>query len=983
VIDRYVERIESVLGGRDGPGARAGLHLMTSAGGLVRAGQFRPKDSLLSGPAGGVVGAAAAGLAAGFRRTIAFDMGGTSTDVSRYDGEHALAFEHEVGGVSIVAPALAIESVAAGGGSICRTIDGSLCVGPQSAGASPGPACYGAGGPLTITDCNLLLGRLDPAGFGVPIDPEASRRRLKELLGDLEQQTGREHDADDALESLIRIADERMAEAIARVSIREGYNPAEYALVCFGGAGGQHAAAIAERLGIRTVVVPPDAGLLSALGLGAAGIERIAERQVLRPLDDTDLAPIVHELVDRATDEVMAQGADRAGVAIARCLVTLRLHGQETGLAIERRADDDVPALTQAFRARYTEVYGHPPPERKIEIEAVRVVARQRATSADFIGHRPSAIPRSSEVLFRRIRVAGGWMDAALHRRTALRVGASISGPALVLEDHTTTLVPSGWSGLVHVAGALVLTRQPSAAGPAAVVPTTARNEISTGRLLSIARDMGEMLRRTALSTNVKERLDFSCAILDGEGQLVVNAPHIPVHLGSLGVCVRRLRESLEIGPGDVVVTNHPGFGGSHLPDVTVVTPVFAGGRLIAFTACRAHHAEIGGARPGSMPTEARTLLEEGVVIPPTHLVRAGEGRWDHIDRLLRAPPYPSRAPAENLADLRAQVAANHHGATSLRAFAADVGAEQLRAAMDLLTDRAARGAQRAIAALTSRGCLYQAEERLDDGSALRVSMTPSAGRLSVDFAGCAPLHPGNLNATPAIVRATVIYVLRLLIDEPLPLNEGLLRNVDISIPRGMLNPDFPSDVTRCPAVAGGNVETSQRLVDTLIKALGLAACSQGTMNNTLFGTDRFGYYETVCGGAGAGPGFDGASAVHTHMTNTRITDPELLEHRYPVRLERFAIRRGSGGAGRHRGGDGVTREMSFLAPCSLSVLTQHRAAGPYGLAGGAAGQTGSQRLVRTGGRIEPLAPIDGLEVAPGDRLILHTPGGGGWGAPD
>ncbi|HET9210475.1 MAG TPA: hydantoinase B/oxoprolinase family protein [Thermoanaerobaculia bacterium] len=497
---------------------------------------------------------------------------------------------------------------------------------------------------------------------------------------------------------------------------------------------------------------------------------------------------------------------------------------------------------------------------------------------------------------------------------------------------------------------------------------------------------MGERLQRTAVSTNVKERLDFSCALLDPAGELVVNAPHIPVHLGALGLCVRRLRETIAMAPGDVVVTNHPGFGGSHLPDVTVVTPVYEdeeGGTLLGYVASRAHHAEIGGIRPGSMPPGARRLIEEGVVIPPSYLIQRGEPRWDEMRRLLLEAPYPTRAVEENLADLRAAVAANHRGAEALQGLAREHGRETVARYMAALKARAEDRLRAALARLPLGR--YEAVERLDDGAPIvaRIEIAgPGADpAVVIDFAGSSGVHPGNLNAPPAVVRSAVLYVLRLLIAEPLPLNEGILRAVDIRIPPGMLNPPFPDDPAEAPAVVGGNVETSQRLVDTLIKALGLAACGQGTMNNLLFGSERFGFYETVCGGAGAGPGFAGASAVHTHMTNTRITDPEVLEHRYPVRLERFAIRTGSGGAGRWRGGDGAVREIVFLAPMSLSLLSQHRVERPYGMEGGEPGQPGRQRLVRASGEVEELASIDGREVGPGDRLILETPGGGGWGA--
>jgi len=522
--------------------------------------------------------------------------------------------------------------------------------------------------------------------------------------------------------------------------------------------------------------------------------------------------------------------------------------------------------------------------------------------------------------------------------------------------------------------------------------------ELFTHRFAALARGMGERLRRTAVSTNVKERLDFSCALLDPEGRLVVNAPHIPVHLGALGLCVRAVAAQLPLGPGDVAVTNHPAFGGSHLPDVTVITPVYeerskhlladpgrgasarsARRNLLGWVASRAHHAELGGTRPGSMPPDACTLAEEGVVIAPRYLLRAGEPCWDELMALLAAPPWPSRAVAENLADLAAAVAANHHGAETLRRLVAEHGRAPVANAMTALR---ARAASQLRAALTRLGDgRREAEQRLDDGALLRVAIDVHGDRVCVDFTGSSPVHPGNLNATPAVVRAVVLYVLRLLVAEPLPLNEGLLEPVDLVVPEGMLNPRFPDDPALAPAVVGGNVETSQRLVDTLIAALRLTACGQGTMNNVLFGDERFGYYETVCGGTGAGPGFDGASAVHSHMTNTRITDPEVLEHRFPVRLERFAVRRGSGGEGAFRGGDGAVRELTFLQQASLSVVTQHRVEAPFGVDGGAPGARGRQRLLRTDGSVEELGSVDGREVRAGDRLLLETPGGGGWGS--
>jgi len=984
VIGTYLQGVRGALdGGR--------LHVMTSAGGLVRPEDFRAKDSLLSGPAGGVVGAALAGRRSGHARVIAFDMGGTSTDVARVDGDFEYLWEHEVGGARIVAPALAIESVAAGGGSVC-VFDGlGLRVGPESAGASPGPACYGAGGPLTLTDCNLLLGRLDPARFAIPVDAAPAADAADAILARVRSETGEAVEREALLEGLIEIADERMADAIRGISLRRGYDPAEYALVAFGGAGAQHACGVAARLGIGTVVVPADAGLLSALGIGHAPLERFAERQVLRPLDDVEssLPSLFAALAAEASEAVAREGVPPGEIEVRRRIASLRYVGQDSALALEWDAD---VSLRDAFQARYAAVYGHRPAARAIEVESLRAIAGTRTVDPP---HLPAADPHEAwPAGTRRAWIGGGWTGVAVHERDALRPGARIRGPALITERHSTTCLAAGWDARVDAAANLVLAAPSEAAAERedrdhsrtvalgqARTPDAVRTELFVSRFRALVGEMGEMLRRTALSTNVKERLDFSCALLDAEGELVVNAPHIPVHLGAMGLCVRSVREAIRMEPGDVVVTNHPGFGGSHLPDVTVITPVHdARERLIGYVASRAHHAEIGGTRPGSMPPAARTLAEEGVVIRPMHLVRAGEARWDAMRGVLAGGPHPSRGVEDNLADLAAAVAANHRGAELLRALARDHGPAAVSEHMEALKRRAEAGVRDALRRIPDG--VHAAEERLDDGSPLRVRILVEEDRATVDFTGSAGVHPGNLNATPAIVRSVVLYVLRLLVREPLPLNEGLLRAVSLVIPPGLLSPPFGDDPARDPAVVGGNTEVSQRLTDTLLKALGLAACSQGTMNNVLWGSERFGYYETVCGGAGAGPSWDGADAVHTHMTNTRITDPEVVEHRYPVRVERFGIRAGSGGAGAHRGGDGAVRELTFLVPMSLSVLTQHRAECPYGVDGGLPGAPGRQRILRASGESVELGPVDGAEVVAGDRLLLETPGGGGWGRP-
>jgi 5-oxoprolinase (ATP-hydrolysing) len=1055
-LRRYLGNIRGALAAASGesPGDEAAsavsrrLLVMTSAGGLVEAVRFQPREGLLSGPAAGVVGAAASATRSGVERVISFDMGGTSTDVARWDGELPWVYTHRVGDARLVAPAVAVETVAAGGGSICSFDGRALRVGPESAGARPGPACYGAGGPLCVTDVDLLLGRLDPGRFEIPLDVDAAERACDALVASL-RDSGEALSREELLAGLLRIADERMAEAIREISVRQGYDPAGYALLAFGGAGAQHACAVAGLLGVAEVLVPPDASLLSAFGLGAARVERVLSRQVLAPLATAadEVAAALSELGAAAVAEVAAQVGGEVEVEVTRRTAELRWLGQDHAIEVPWREGAGIDGVREAFSARYRATFGYLPAGRDIEVVALRVAAASveelpaLAATAPGTPSDPSGAEEAEAP--RRRAWFGGWLEAPVVERAALAPGRVVAGPALVAEPHTTCVVPPGWRVEADVAGGLRLrhdlhrapfegTRQDAGArgvsGGAVVSVGAARasrgdervldrpasphpiegvvpqplqapapvpspidavdRELFTHRFASVARAMGEGLRRTAVSTNVKERLDFSCGVLDPQGRLVVNAPHIPVHLGALGLCVRSVAAALPLGPGDVAVTNHPAWGGSHLPDITVVTPVYerpgaAGdaGALLGWVASRAHHAELGGKRPGSMPPDASRLAEEGVVITPRHLVRAGEPCWDEIAELLAAPPWPSRAPRENVADLAAAVAANQHGAEALRRLAGEHGAAVVWSAMDALR---ARAADQLRAALSRLGEVrHEAEQRLDDGAVIRVALTATDGRLRVDFTGSAGVHPGNLNATPAVVRSAVLYVLRLLIGEPLPLNEGLFEPVDLVLPPGMLSPDFPADPAQAPAVVGGNVETSQRVVDTLLAALGLAACSQGTMNNVLFGNARFGYYETVCGGCGAGPGFAGASAVHSHMTNTRITDPEVLEHRFPVRLERFAIRRGSGGAGRWRGGDGVVREITFLEPLALSVLSQHRVEEPYGGDGGGPGARGRQRLFRAAGGVEEMASVDGREVAAGDRLLLKTPGGGGWGEED
>lgn len=950
VLNRYIASVQD---------AAPDLKMMNSAGGLVSAEAFRPKDALLSGPAGGIVGAAKAARAAGFKRILAFDMGGTSTDVARYDGGFEYTFEHGVGDAHLVAPALAIESVAAGGGSICAYDRRGLRVGPESAGASPGPACYGAGGPLTITDVNLLLGRVPADSFEIPVDPEAAAHAAASLLALIHADStpgASPMTRDEMLSGFLAIANERMADTIRQVSTRRGYDPSEYALLSFGGAGGQHACAVADRLGVRTVIVPDDASLLSAWGIGQAAVERIAARQVLQPhskCGDIELAILIAELTDEAGAALRTEGVGGAeGIGSVRVLVSARLVGQETALDLDYHSGGRIAEL---FRNRYRAIYGaDSPTNREIEIESVRVVVSVEMSAPP--------VATDAEVVWTK---------------------CNKSSIELLVGRHSTVVVDPGWQVRTHKSGALILERQDTAT----VKPIENRGSslveetLFSARFAAIAGEMGEMLRRTAVSVNVKERLDFSCAVLGPDGGLIATAAHIPVHLGALSACVRSVADVLEMAEGDTVVVNHPAYGGSHLPDITLITPVFdSSGVRVGYVANRAHHAEVGGTRPGSMPPNATRLIEEGVVLPPTYLVRAGESQLETVMAAFTDCPFPSRNPGENRADLLAALAANRRGAELLRGLTDQYGAETVIAQMGAVTNRAAMVLTDALRKLPQGE--YPAIEAIDGGGQIQVRITVTRGHVLFDFDGTSPTHPGNLNAPPAVVRSAVLYVLRLLVGEDIPLNDGLLRPVQILLPSdSLINPEFDrANPENCPAVVGGNTETSQKIVSTLLKALGLAAGSQGTMNNILFGNPHFGYYETVCGGAGATPDAPGADAIHTHMTNTRITDVEVLERRYPVRLIRFQVRPGSGGVGRQPGGNGAIREYEFLTPVSVSVVTSNRERGPYGLVGGESGIAGSQYLVRTNGEILELPAVGGAEAAPGDRLVLFTPGGGGWG---
>lgn len=969
IIDRYISGISDRLKTRS-------FHIMSSAGGLLDAASFHAKDSLLSGPAGGVIGALAKAKLSGVDQVIAFDMGGTSTDVSLSNQRPEYRFECEIGDQKILSPSLAIETIAAGGGSICDFDGFKFTVGPQSAGATPGPACYGSDGPLTLTDVNLLLGRLSSENFSIPINTGNAERALERLIHNVKKATGKTPSKISVLLGFLQIANEKMAEAIKKVSIQQGHDPKDYALVSFGGAGGQHACSLATMLGIRKIIVPYDAGLLSAYGIGQAHVERIEEKLILQPLEKflPQQESLFNTLFQRAYDELVAKEGIDGQVREKNRFVFLRLKGQETSLEVEVKERTDI---LQEFKHQYKKVYGHWITDRMVEVESIRlrvIVTNEQPEQLKSGSKKYSPKPLTKRNIFTQVK----FISCSVYQWEHLTSGAAFRGPALVLNNNATLWVEQGWSFFLDKSNNAILQQRAKGNEKESFHSSETALTLFTNRFTSIAQQMGALLQRTAFSVNVKERLDFSCALLDAKGRLIVNAPHIPVHLGSLGVCVRHVSKKIKMRDGDVIITNHPAFGGSHLPDITLIKPVFFERELIGYVANRAHHAEIGGKQPGSMPADATCLEEEGMIISPMYLVKRNRPQWKDVERKFSSARYPTRALQENLADLNAALASVTLGENALKNLCKQHGFLVVKQYMQFLKTHAAQIMREKIKNLPFKKLV--AIEFLDDGSPLTVAIRKDKNKLLIDFSGSAGTHPGNLNATPAIVNSVVLYVMRLVLNEPVPLNEGLLEDVKVVLPRGILNPRFYASHAKSPAVVGGNTEVSPRLTDTLLKAFGLAACSQGTMNNFLFGSDTFGYYETICGGTGAGQGFHGADGVHQHMTNTRITDPEILEWRYPVRVEKFEVRPNSGGNGKWRGGNGVVREILFKAEMKVNVLTQHRVEQPYGVKGGEPGKKGEQYIVRKNGKLNMLKAIDGTVVHRGDKIIIKTPGGGGWG---
>ena len=1022
ILLRYTREFTGSLARAHG---NACVTFMQSNGGLVDGAGFRGVNGVLSGPAGGVVGMIAAGTADGPRRLIGFDMGGTSTDVSLSTGAIPRRYSAEIDGVRLQTPLVDIQTIAAGGGSILRFADGRLQVGPASAGADPGPACYRRNGPATVTDCNVVLGRIPPARFphvfgpeGIePIDADASRTRLAELAA----ASGLGYSVESLAEAFLEVAVARMANAIRELALHHGHDPARFALLCFGGAAGQHACAVAGLLGVEEVLLHPLAGVLSAYGIGLTSRRAIRRRTVERPLDESGHAE-AHATIE-ALDREAREDLLRQGVAADRINVRLSVHARLAGsdTSIELPWQEPAPLRTEFF-ASHRQLYGFADERAQLVIASVmseaieRVDERVHADSGS--GFLPDPGPKR-----RRKPVPGGshspsmardalltgiwkesttrseqesrgddrtavWLDGAWHEvavidRADLVPGATLAGPLLLCEDGATSWIAPGWRGEVSPSGMLVLRRRDDVAhaarvGGAEARPDPMRLEVFNALFMHVAEQMGAVLRQTASSVNIKERLDFSCAIFDAEANLVANAPHMPVHLGSMGASVTAVLDAYgtEFEPGDACIVNSPYAGGTHLPDITVVSPVFdaAGRKVEFFTASRAHHADVGGITPGSMPPDSSDIGQEGALIAPRRILRQGRLDETLLHELLCSGRWPARNFPQNLADLRAQLAANARGARELERAAQDHGRGTLLAYMRHVQDNAEQCMRRAIRRLRNGRFRYE----LDNGQAIvvEIAVDGDRGTANVDFTGTSPQQANNFNAPRAVTVAAVLYVFRTLIDEPIPLNAGCLRPLTIVVPPGsMLDPAAPA------AVVAGNVETSQCIVDALYGALGLQAAAQGTMNNFTFGNERYQYYETIAGGSGAGRDFDGATGVQTHMTNSRLTDPEVLETRFPVLLRQFSVRHGSGGAGRHRGGDGLVRRVEFREAMTAAVLSNHRRVAPFGLEGGAAGQTGRNSITRAGAsESETLAATFGLGVEPGDQIEIATPGGGGFG---
>jgi 5-oxoprolinase (ATP-hydrolysing) len=999
VLRRYVNAVAAEL-----PGVALGF--MQSNGGLTGAAHFRGKDAILSGPAGGIIGMVRTSLAAGFERVIGFDMGGTSTDVSHFAGHDATelerSFESEVGGVRLRAPMLAIHTVAAGGGSILHFDGARYRVGPDSAGANPGPASYRRGGPLTVTDCNVLLGKIQPAWFprvfgptaDQPLDAASVRAQFLALAEQISRASGAPRSAEQVAAGFIEVAVSNMASAIKRVSVARGHDVTAYTLAVFGGAGGQHACLVADALGMTRIFLHPFAGVLSAYGMGLAGRIALRERTLEVPLGESlgAVEAALTELEMRATSELETDGVERAVIELRR-RVHLRYEGTDSAFAVPFAS---VATMSAAFEAAYRRRFAFALPGRRLIIEAasVEAVAPGEAVRAAPLAERPrdtALLPRETVALY----AENAWQSAALYEREALCTGDRVDGPAILVDPNQTTIVEPGWHAEL-AGGGLVLERDhPRArksADPSIVDPVLL--EVFNNSFMSVAEQMGGVLENTAHSVNIKERLDFSCALFDGAGDLVANAPHMPVHLGSMGESIKTViaENAGNIAPGDVFVLNAPYHGGTHLPDVTVVTPFFAAGAAepMFYLASRGHHADIGGISPGSMPADSTHIEQEGVLIDDFKMIERGVYREAETRALFTGGPYPARNVEQNLADLRAQVAANQKGATELEALIAHFGLPTVRAYMAHVQDNAEAAVRQVVSALADGAYEYRLDPSPSGVEAvIRVAVRIARERreATIDFSGTSEQLPNNFNAPKSIAIAAVLYVFRTLVASDIPLNAGCLRPLRVIVPEGsFLNPRFPA------AVVAGNVETSQAITQALYGALGSLSESQGSMNNFTFGNERYQYYETIAGGSAAGAvrdadgqvssGFDGADVVQTHMTNSRLTDPEVLEWRFPVLLEEFSVRRGSGGEGRFKGGNGAVRRLRFLEAMSASILSNNRVYPARGREGGADGSLGSNRVERANGQVELLPGSARTQLEPGDVFVIETPGAGGYGKP-
>jgi 5-oxoprolinase (ATP-hydrolysing) len=980
ILRRYVDQVASELDD-------VRLMFMQSNGGLTDARRFQGKDSILSGPAGGIVGAVRTSLVAGFRKIIGFDMGGTSTDVSHYAGEFERAFETQVAGVRMRAPMMSIHTVAAGGGSILHFDGARYRIGPDSAGANPGPASYRKDGPLTVTDCNVMLGKLQPkffpAVFGPagdqPIDTEIVRREFADLTRRIREASGDQRTPEQVAEGFVNIAVGNMANAIKQISVQRGHDVTEYTLCCFGGAAGQHACLVADALGMSQVFIHPLAGVLSAYGMGLADITAMKE-QALEVILEDDSRPALESTLDRldetARAELINQGVPQESIRTVR-RVHLRYDGTDSALIIIFGTRSE---MVQRFETEYRKRYSFLMPDRKLMVEAVSVEAigvseAPPKAAVEHPQHRRS--PQPAEIV--EMHTDGTSHRTPVFRRDDLHPNDKITGPAIIAEANATTVVEPGWQAQVTNFNHLVLRR--IEARPVRTAIGTAVDpvmlEVFNNLFMSIAEQMGLRLENTAYSVNIKERLDFSCALFDAQGQLIANAPHLPVHLGSMGESIKTvIRENSGcMKPGNVYMLNAPYNGGTHLPDITVITPVFdeGGKNILFYVGSRGHHADIGGITPGSMPPDSRVIEEEGVLIDNFLLVEEGRFREAETAALLGSGRYPARNIEQNMADLRAMIAANEKGVQELRRMVEHFGLEVVHAYMQHVQDNAEESVRRVIDVLKDGEFTYE----MDNGAVIsvRISIDRAGRDATIDFTGTSQQLSNNYNAPAAVCMAAVLYVFRTLVNDDIPLNAGCLKPINVIIPEGsMLRPRYPA------AVVAGNVETSQCITDALYGALRIMGASQGTMNNFTFGNHDYQYYETICGGSGGGEGFDGTSCVHTHMTNTRLTDPEVLEWRFPVRLEAFEIRRGSGGRGKWNGGDGATRRVRFLEAMTAAIVSGHRRVPPYGMAGGEPGSVGRNWVERANGEVLELSGADKTELAPGDVFVIETPGGGGYG---